>query len=499
MERYDNHAVSEAAQNMKVPFFKSIRMRILLLAIVPILFSILSIGLLTNVSIKAMNDIKNTANQQTSLYQNLTLSNTLYGKLTTYLNSSDSVDLEDYQIVRQQFADFLEELHLISEQQPYSQSLFNIGKTYLQLSDTAAENLSNETAMIASYQEVQEIQELIASFVPYVTKELETMFSEQTTAIINHMMTNIGGYVLLLAFILLTLIFIAAITAGSIITPLSALTDAVRSVSLSTDTPFGIHNGLQNELGILIGAYNDMVKRIRTQLAELEDKQKIERMLQAEKEKNLKTESLLTRSELNFYQSQINSHFLFNAFNMVSRLAYIEHAPQVQHAVSLIAQFLRNILTQYDRNITVEEEFAIVNNFTDIQQLRFGDRIHVESFIDPDVEWFIIPALTLQPLIENAYCHGLSNRKQGFIRYAAELTENIFHLYVWDDGEGISPERQKEIYQYIESENKEELSNCIGLRNVYHRLNLLYPGKVSLQITSEVGVYTQIGFLITMP
>lgn len=497
MERHDNHTVSKTAQKMKVPFFQSIRLRILLLALVPMLFSILSIGLLANVSIHAIDEIRDTANYQAKVYQNLTLPNVLCSTLTEYLSTNDKRVLEEYIAVRDHFSVFIDELDSSSDGRPYSQSLTNMGKTLLQLADTAVENLDDEEAMFCAYQEAEELQHLISIFSPYVSKEIETVSANQTNVIISRVTSSIRSDVLILAFILLALILAAALIAGSIIKPLSSLTDAVRSMSISTSDASPSKVGLQDELGILVHAYHDMVKRIHMQLNELEDKQNIERMLQLEKEKTLETESLLTRSELKFYQSQINSHFLFNAFNMVSRLAYIEHAPQVQHAVSLIAQFLRNILTQYDRNITVEEEFSIVENFTEIQDLRFGDRIKVEGSIDPDAEWFIIPALTLQPLVENAYCHGLSARKQGYIRYAAEIDGQVLKLYTWDDGEGISTKRQTEIRQYIEGNDQYELTDCIGLRNVYRRLTLLYPDRVRLLIDSEEGVYTQIGFEIT--
>ena len=304
-------------------------------------------------------------------------------------------------------------------------------------------------------------------------------------------------YVSLLVGLLAALIVMSILMARSIVTPLTALTRAVQSMSLSDEHSGLSRNRRRDELGILIRAYRDMVKRIHAQLIALQDKQNVERMLQAERTKNLEAESLLARSELKVYQSQINSHFLFNAFNTVSRLAYIENAPQVQHAVGLIAQFLRNIMTQFDRQVTVEEEFAIVQNYTQIQELRFGERIKVESSMDSGTEWFVIPAMTIQPLVENAYHHGLSDRKEGYIRYVAEAEEDRIRIYVWDDGRGMPPEDQKALLDDVTKGNDDGLAKeSIGLKNVYRRLCLMYPEQVDMIIDGEKGLFSQIGFEI---
>ena len=157
----------------------------------------------------------------------------------------------------------------------------------------------------------------------------------------------------------------------------------------------------------------------------------------------------------------------------------------------------RNIMTNFDRVITVEEDFSIVQNFVEIQNLRFGDRIKVEYDMDAGTEWSAIPALTMQPLAENAYSHGLSNRKEGYIRCVAEMEEGRLNLYTWDDGVGISPQRQQMIRDTLQTLDDETAAQeNIGLRNVYRRLLLLYPGKVNLILDSQEGAYCQIGFSI---
>lgn len=496
MERNDNHSVSKNTQTINVPFFHSIRLRILLLVLFPMLFCILTIQLLSNTSIHANEEIRSAFEQQSNLYQNLTLHDSLIDKLSNYLSSRNEPLLEEYRNVEAEFSAFLEQLQ---ENGIYSQSMANMGENLLLTAEETINQTGNTSEMLRTYHAAEQIQTAMSDFSPYVAKEIQNKMSTQIETDISTVSRTLRNDRILLVFILFLLIAAAFFIAQSIIQPLTALTVAAQSISISDRTLQLKDTNRQDELGILMHTFQDMVNRIHEQLNELEDKQKIEQMLQQEKAKTLETENQLVRSELNVYQSQINSHFLFNAFNTVSRLAYLENAPQVQHSVSLIAQFLRNIMTQFNRTVTVEEEFSIVENYIEIQTMRFGDRIKAESSLDADTEWFSIPALTMQPLVENAYRHGLSDRKEGYIRYAAETVDDGILLYVWDDGSGISPERQEQIRGYFtETFDNTSSDDCLGLRNVYHRLLLMYPKRVELFLESEENVYTQIGFKILL-
>lgn len=499
MERHDNHTISQDASGMKVRLFHSIRLRIFLLVIIPMIFCAFSIAVLANVSIHATKDMQKTVNTQSLLYRGLSLPNILCNQLNDYLSTGKAEELQEYEVIRDEFFQFIQLIKDGGFTQPYSSSMANMGTNLLRATDEAIHEMNNPSRMLSAYQEATSITDMISAFSPYVTREIESEATAQIKAVADHVDDSVRSDVLVLVVILFLLIVAAALLATSITKPLTALTKAVRTTSISTSSPALSKTKRQDELGILIRAYRDMVKRIHMQLNELEDKQRIERMLQQEKERNLETESMLARSELKVYQSQINSHFLFNAFNSVSRLAYIENAPQVQHAVTLIAQFLRNILTQFDRTVTIEEEFSIVNNFIEIQNLRFGDRIKVESVMDAGTEWFTIPALTLQPLVENAYRHGVTDRKEGFIRCVAEIEGAYLKLYTWDDGKGISEDRQQAIRRYIVEDGENDLfAENIGLKNIFRRLQLMYPDRIEVLIDSVEGVYTQIGFAIKL-
>ena len=496
MERHDHHPISQESAALKVPLFRSIRLRILLLALTPVLFCAVAIGVLAYSSINATNSMEETVSQQADLYQSLSIPGSICTRLSEYLSTGDPELLLDYQRAAEDFSAFLSQLRAQYPQQPYCQGWVRMGESLLAASRGAAALADQPEEMLSAYQEAAHIQTLLSRFSPYMTKEIEAASTARIERMLSQFMDRVRSDAVILMVILLALILIAILIAHSFIQPLTALTSAVQTLSISIDHTNLSKTRRQDELGILIRVYRDMVKRIRAQMAELQDKQSIERMLQQEKEKNLRAENQLVRSELKVYQSQINSHFLFNAFNTVSRLAYIENAARVQRAVGLIAQFLRNIMTQFDRVVTVEEEFSIVRNFIEIQTLRFGDRIKVEYEMDAGAEWYSVPALTLQPLAENAYRHGLADRKEGFIRCVAEIEENCLRLYTWDDGTGISPQRQKTLRELVTGEDDPTDKDCIGLRNVYRRLELLYPGKVTLILDSQEGAYSQIGFSI---
>ncbi|MCD8023854.1 MAG: histidine kinase, partial [Lachnospiraceae bacterium] len=163
--------------------------------------------------------------------------------------------------------------------------------------------------------------------------------------------------------------------------------------------------------------------------------------------------------------------------------------------VALLAQYLRTVLDQFNRVVTLTEEFESIQTYVEIQKLRFGDHILFESELDMDLEWFKVPAMTIQPLVENAFQHGVRNEKRGYIRCVAEKDGEDVLLYVWDDGVGLTEEKRTQLLQSLsEGDMNENPEKNIGLSNVWRRLNLYYPGRVTPFIRGAENEYSQMGF-----
>jgi two-component system, LytTR family, sensor histidine kinase AlgZ len=118
-------------------------------------------------------------------------------------------------------------------------------------------------------------------------------------------------------------------------------------------------------------------------------------------------------AELRALRAQIDPHFMFNSLHSISALTATDPEAARQMAL-LLATFLRETLRLGAlHRISLADEFAIIDRFLAIEQIRFGPRLRVERLADPDVSACLVPPLLLQPLVENAVVHGVSQLVDG--------------------------------------------------------------------------------------
>jgi len=158
--------------------------------------------------------------------------------------------------------------------------------------------------------------------------------------------------------------------------------------------------------------------------------------------------NLLVQSELKLLQAQINPHFLFNSLNTIIAILRVD-ALRCKDLLIHLSNFFRKNLKRGGDLSTLEEELDQVNSYLQIEKARFDDRLVVDIDIDPSLLKVILPTFTLQPLVENAFKHGISNTLgQGIARIKAfrrnglafiEIEDNagIFHEKETEDGHGI--------------------------------------------------------------
>jgi two-component system LytT family sensor kinase len=196
------------------------------------------------------------------------------------------------------------------------------------------------------------------------------------------------------------------------------------------------------------------------------------------REKALQTSQLETQMvqiQLQSLKSQLHPHFLFNALNTIS--AYVKKNPDI--AIKMIAR-LSDLLrltmdTKAHLEISLEEELKIVNNYLEIEKLRFADRLQVKTDIAPDTWDALVPAMLLQPLAENAVRHGISKKlDEGCITILSQRRNEKLELMVQDDGPGMK-----------KNAVEESMSRRIGLKNIRERLKKLYGDKSLMIIDSK--------------
>ena len=156
-------------------------------------------------------------------------------------------------------------------------------------------------------------------------------------------------------------------------------------------------------------------------------------------------ERQFSEARLNALRMQLDPHFLFNALNTIS--SQVEPDPKLaRRMIEHLGDLLRLSLESKDRQeVPLAEEMAFLEHYLAIQKIRFGDYLKIEMRIAPEVKYASVPCLFVQPLVENAIRHGLSQRSSGgSVIISAERVENRLEIRVQDDGVGLPPGWQLE-------------------------------------------------------
>lgn len=193
-------------------------------------------------------------------------------------------------------------------------------------------------------------------------------------------------------------------------------------------------------------------------------------------------------SEMNQLQEQINPHFLYNALSSISSMAIGNGDRETAQAIVYLADFYRISLNKGNQELTIREEFKLLDSYMRIQQIRFGDGIVLEYNADESLLEHKIMKLTLQPIVENAIHHGRTDDSEFLhilIRLYGEDGKTV--LEVIDDGRGISPEKMIEL-----QESMDHSEGGYGLRNVNIRLKLQYGDAYGINLESEPGFGTKV-------
>jgi ligand-binding sensor protein/two-component sensor histidine kinase len=219
----------------------------------------------------------------------------------------------------------------------------------------------------------------------------------------------------------------------------------------------------------------------------------MQQQLMSEIQAKADLENLLRATELKALQSQINPHFLFNTLNTIARLALIEGAGRTEEVVYALSDMLRNNLRDIDKLRTIAEEVKSIRDYLTIQRTRFGDRIQAEIQVEPQLLELSIPALTLQPLVENAILHGLEPKKEGGkVSIIGRSEGERVIIVIADTGVGVPPERIRAIFRAEKRTVTKGQTTGLGIVNVHKRIQHFFGSEYGLNMESKVGEGTQI-------
>lgn len=303
---------------------------------------------------------------------------------------------------------------------------------------------------------------------------------------------------ILAAISLLYLLFMFEIL-KNITGPIRDLTRAAESVSRGDMDIDPIPIRSTDELKIMALAFNKMLEVIRSQLAELERKRDLEARLHQEALEIERMNGLIKETELKALQARINPHFLFNTLNTVKQTAYLESAERTSELVESFSSMLRYNLDCFDRNVRVEQEVQTLGDYLAIQKHRFRERIHFVMEMDDAAADALIPALSIQPFVENAIIHGLKETiDEGLIEVHIVREDERVITTIRDNGSGIDQGIAEIIKAIFLGQQKELLEQTgIGIRNVYQRLHISFGGEERLSLSTITGMGTE--FRIDFP
>lgn len=212
-------------------------------------------------------------------------------------------------------------------------------------------------------------------------------------------------------------------------------------------------------------------------------------------EQTYKAQVLEREAQLRALQAQINPHFLYNTLDTINWIAIGHGMTDISQMIDSLAKYFRLSLNKGRDMMSVADELNLAQVYLDIQKSRFLNTFDYWIEPDPDVLSFIVPKLTLQPIVENALLHGIRKmkQKQGTIRVTAHREGDELVLIVADDGIGMEEEQaQRLLIEPPQETRTDGVGSSYGLYNVNERVKL-YAGESSgLSIVSKPGEGTTV-------
>lgn len=275
------------------------------------------------------------------------------------------------------------------------------------------------------------------------------------------------------------LIIIASILIASLISYLVAktLTKDIKRLTklvknLDSETLYIAHEDYKmDELGILYEKFCEMVERVNSQMNIIQRKEKEKR-----------------KYEIKALQAQINPHFLYNSLSTIKILASIQGMQNITDVADALATIMHTNMSE-NAYITLEEEKKYLDCYIHMKEYQYAKPIEYTFEIEESIKHYKILKLLIQPIVENSLKHAnIIEKEGGFISIYVVCEEDSLCITIKDNGDGIAPDKIKEIMSDVGEKQS------IGLFNIAGRIRLNYGEPYGIEIDSEIGYFT----LVTM-
>ncbi len=309
------------------------------------------------------------------------------------------------------------------------------------------------------------LQDTIFQYIYYEISDLQQLSAEYQKFFVE----TVRFFLIAFACIFVSILFFSYYIPLSITRPirkLSEVTDQVAKGDLSVrfDARSGVEvNRLSDSLNTMIDKINELLEQVTTE------------------------QIRLRKAEFELLQTQINPHFLYNTLDTIIWLAEAGKQREVVGMVGSLSEFFRASLNQGKDIISIREELQHVKSYLEIQQVRYQDILKYEIQVPGELDKYLIPKITIQPIVENALYHGIKNKRGlGRIRVSGKEEEGGFAIQVEDNGIGINEERLRQVRDKIQYRTPAE-NDIYGLYNVNERIRLNFGEKFGISIESVYG------------
>ncbi len=287
-------------------------------------------------------------------------------------------------------------------------------------------------------------------------------------------------WIILVVLIFAALVFI--IFAAShrlseyIVRPINECVEVINKNKGGMSVYFNINT--RDEFSIMQNAFNDMLNKLETY-----------------RERCIEEVVLNKDARIKLLQSQITPHFLFNTLDMINWSAILSGNKEIPKMIKSLSNILSVRMGKTEEIVKLTDELDYFNDYCTVINLRFGDDIRIRCDTDSEYDNVSVIPMMLVTAVENALMHGKDPDKKLSINIAFLRENDIFNIYVYDNGKGIDENKLNELNKSLENSSDDERQNSkrlSGLKNLNRRIKLMFGQKYGITVYSEEGKYTEV-------
>ena len=287
-------------------------------------------------------------------------------------------------------------------------------------------------------------------------------------------------WIILVVLIFAALVFI--IFAAShrlseyIVRPINECVEVINKNKGGMSVYFNINT--RDEFSIMQNAFNDILNKLETY-----------------RERCIEEVVLNKDARIKLLQSQITPHFLFNTLDMINWSAILSGNKEIPKMIKSLSNILSVRMGKTEEIVKLTDELDYFNDYCTVINLRFGDDIRIRCDTDSEYDNVSVIPMMLVTAVENALMHGKDPDKKLSINIAFLRENDIFNIYVYDNGKGIDENKMNELNKSLENSSDDERQNSkrlSGLKNLNRRIKLMFGQKYGITVYSEEGKYTEV-------